>query len=59
MPFTHQWDEAKVVPKGLFAKCAEAGWLAAVVGAPWPSKYLSASVLSLLVDFLFDDTTDS
>jgi hypothetical protein len=40
MPYTNQWDEAKAVPKVLFEKCAEAGWLAAVVGAPWQTKYL-------------------
>lgn len=41
MPYTHQWDESKAVPKELFRKCYEAGWLAAVVGAPWQSKYVT------------------
>jgi alkylation response protein AidB-like acyl-CoA dehydrogenase len=45
-PYVHQWDEAKAVPKDLFAKCAEAGWLPAVVGAPWPTKYPSLVLIS-------------
>jgi alkylation response protein AidB-like acyl-CoA dehydrogenase len=39
MPFTFEWDEAKAVPKELFEKCYKAGWLAAVVGPPWQTKY--------------------
>lgn len=27
------------MPKELFKKCADAGWLAAVVGAPWQTKF--------------------
>jgi alkylation response protein AidB-like acyl-CoA dehydrogenase len=32
MPFTHEWDEAKAMPRELYEKAAKAGILAAVVG---------------------------
>ena len=32
MPFCHEWDEAKEIPKELFTKCAEAGFLGGVCG---------------------------
>jgi len=44
MPFTYQWDEAKAVPKELFEKCHQAGWLGAVVGAPWQTKYAGEKI---------------
>jgi hypothetical protein len=34
-PFAHQWDEAKELPRELWARCYEAGWLAGVIGPPW------------------------
>lgn len=39
MPFCHEWDENKALPKELFRKCAQAGMLAGVIGAPWPAEY--------------------
>jgi hypothetical protein len=36
MPFCHEWDEAKTLPKELFEKAAAAGWLPVCVGA-WPT----------------------
>lgn len=39
MPFCHEWDEAKQIPKELFVKAAKAGILGGVCGSPWPSKY--------------------
>ena len=39
MPFCNQWDEAKKLPVDLLKKCAKAGWLPAVVGAPWPKDF--------------------
>jgi hypothetical protein len=39
MPFCHEWDEAKAIPKELFKKVAKAGILAAVVGHVEP-EYL-------------------
>lgn len=39
MPFCHEWDEQKKMPRELYRKCYEAGWLPGVAGAPWPTKY--------------------
>lgn len=39
MPFCHEWDEAKTLPKSLFTKAAAAGWLPLCVGT-WPTKYV-------------------
>ncbi|KAJ3289504.1 hypothetical protein HDU76_007521, partial [Blyttiomyces sp. JEL0837] len=37
MPFCYEWDEAKMIPKSLFLKAADAGILAAICGgSPWP-----------------------
>ena len=36
MPFCHEWDEAKTLPKALFEKASAAGWLPVCVGA-WPT----------------------
>ncbi|KAI9094554.1 acyl-CoA dehydrogenase/oxidase [Phlyctochytrium arcticum] len=41
MPYCHEWDEAKQIPKELFLKAAQAGILAAVVGAhPYPTEFV-------------------
>lgn len=32
MPFCHEWDEAKAIPKELFIKTAKAGFQGAIVG---------------------------
>jgi alkylation response protein AidB-like acyl-CoA dehydrogenase/predicted heme/steroid binding protein len=32
MPYVHEWDEAKQIPRNLFIKCAEAGILLGIVG---------------------------
>ena len=37
-PFCHEWDEAKQLPKSLFKRAAEIGWLGGCVGAPWPKE---------------------
>jgi len=39
MPYCFEWDEAKKVPKELFAKFAQVGLLPSVCGAPWPKDY--------------------
>lgn len=36
MPFCHEWDEAKTLPKELFEKASAAGWLPVCVGT-WPT----------------------
>ena len=42
MPFCHEWDEAKGIPRSIWRKCAQAGWLPGVVGHPWPTQHLPA-----------------
>lgn len=32
MPYTHEWDEAKALPREIYEKAAKAGILASVVG---------------------------
>jgi len=39
MPYCHEWDEAKSLPKSLFEKASAAGWLPVCVGA-WPTSYV-------------------
>ena len=39
MPNTHDWDEQKQVPKEIFGKCFQAGFLPGCVGPPWPTQY--------------------
>ena len=36
MPYCHEWDEAKTLPKELFEKASAAGWLPVCVGN-WPT----------------------
>ncbi|KAJ3339248.1 hypothetical protein HDU93_008456 [Gonapodya sp. JEL0774] len=38
MPYVHEWDEAKKIPKEVYLKCAQAGLLGACAGAPWPEE---------------------
>lgn len=41
MPYTHEWEEKKRIPKELYKKCFEAGWLAGTAsGARWPTEYV-------------------
>lgn len=44
-PFVHEWDEEKSLPRDVWKKCADAGWLAGVVGPPWPSQYVGDRIL--------------
>lgn len=39
VPFVHRWDENKKIPKEVFKKIADQGWLPMLVGPPWQSKY--------------------
>ncbi|KAJ3157271.1 hypothetical protein HDU89_002683 [Geranomyces variabilis] len=39
MPYCHEWDEAKKIPRELFVKAADFGILGGVCGSPWPTKY--------------------
>jgi alkylation response protein AidB-like acyl-CoA dehydrogenase len=45
MPFCHEWDEAKSLPKDLAKKCFEAGWLPAVAGLPWSTEYAGTNII--------------
>ena len=35
LPFVHEWDESKTIPKEIYIKTYEAGILPGVVGKPW------------------------
>lgn len=41
MPYCHEWDEAKAMPKTLFKKCAQANWLAAVIGTSGVNEHVA------------------
>jgi len=45
MPYCHQWDEAKAVPRDLWEKCYKAGWLPGVIGPPWPTQYAGQYIM--------------
>jgi len=45
MPYAHEWDEAKQLPKALYTKAAEAGLLPAVIGLPYPKGYVDAPII--------------
>jgi alkylation response protein AidB-like acyl-CoA dehydrogenase len=53
-PFTFEWDEAKELPRDLFKKTADAGWLGACCGAPWPTKYAGTKLVGGLKPEEFD-----
>jgi len=38
-PNAHEWEEKKKIPMEVFRKAFTAGFLPAVVGAPWPREY--------------------
>lgn len=40
IPYCHEWDEAKSLPKELYIKASKAGLLPGVVGSPWPTQYV-------------------
>eukprot|EP01114_Cavostelium_apophysatum_P015943 TRINITY_DN444_c0_g3_i2.p1 TRINITY_DN444_c0_g3~~TRINITY_DN444_c0_g3_i2.p1 ORF type:complete len:545 (+),score=115.48 TRINITY_DN444_c0_g3_i2:132-1766(+) len=44
MPFCHEWDEKKSVPRELWTKLADAGMLGAVVGVPWASEFVGDKI---------------
>ena len=53
-PFVHEWDEEKSLPRDVWKKCADAGWLAGVVGPPWPSQYVGERLLGGVAASEFD-----
>ena len=44
MPNCHAWDEAKQIPREVWRKCYEGGWLPGVVGAPWPTELCGSNI---------------
>lgn len=44
MPYCHEWDEAKEIPKSLYQKCYEAGFLGGVCGG-WPREYSGEHII--------------
>lgn len=54
MPFAFEWDEAKELPRELFRKVADAGWLGACVGAPWQEKWAGSKVIGDIDPKAFD-----
>lgn len=44
MPNCHAWDEAKAIPREVWRKCYEGGWLPGVVGAPWPTEWAGSNI---------------
>ena len=44
-PFVHEWDEAKTIPREVWKECADAGWLAGVVGPPWPVEWVGEKII--------------
>ena len=53
-PFVHDWDEAKEIPREVWKKCADAGWLAGVVGPPWPTEFVGERILGGVKPSEFD-----
>jgi len=54
MPNCFAWDEAKAIPKEIWQKCYQAGWLPAVVGPPWPSQYVGNQLMGGIKPEEFD-----
>jgi len=54
MPFCHEWDEARALPMDLFRKCAKAGFLAGVIGPPWPQEFADYPIIGGLKPQEFD-----
>ena len=53
-PHVHDWDEEKSIPRSVWRQCAEAGWLAGVVGPPWPAQYAGERILGGVAPAEFD-----
>jgi len=57
-PFCHEWDEKKAVPRELYRKAYEAGWLPGVVGAPWIEKFYGSNLAGGIKPSEFDPFTE-
>ena len=45
MPYCHEWDEAKQIPKSLYEKAGRFGLLSCIAGTHIPNEYLPVSKL--------------
>eukprot|EP01096_Ripella_sp_DP13-Kostka_P010118 TRINITY_DN393_c0_g1_i1.p1 TRINITY_DN393_c0_g1~~TRINITY_DN393_c0_g1_i1.p1 ORF type:complete len:597 (+),score=292.92 TRINITY_DN393_c0_g1_i1:148-1791(+) len=53
-PFCHEWDEAKAVPRELWAKSAAAGLLPCCIGPPWPTEFVGTKIAGGVTPEEFD-----
>jgi len=53
-PFTFEWDEQKELPRELFNKAAQAGWLGGCCGAPWQTKWAGDKLVGGIKPEQFD-----
>lgn len=44
MPHCHEWDEARQLPRELYTKAFQAGWLPGVCGRPWPVDLAGSAI---------------
>lgn len=52
-PYCFEWDEKRAIPKEIFRKCYEAGWLPGVVGF-WPTEYAGRKIAGGVAPEEFD-----
>ena len=50
MPFCHEWDEAKQLPRMLYTKMASQNLHGAIVGSPFPLAFTSTAPILGVVD---------
>lgn len=55
MPNCHEWDENRALPRELWNKCFEAGWLPGVIGPPWPTEYIGSNISGKVKPEEFDN----
>ena len=53
-PYCAEWDENYETPKSIWKKAFEAGWLAGVIGPPWPSKYVGDHIIGGIQPHQYD-----
>ena len=53
-PFCHEWDEARAVPRELWAKSAAAGLLPGCIGPPWPTEFVGTKIAGGVTPQEFD-----
>eukprot|EP00026_Physarum_polycephalum_P005504 Phypoly_transcript_05539.p1 GENE.Phypoly_transcript_05539~~Phypoly_transcript_05539.p1 ORF type:complete len:541 (+),score=94.44 Phypoly_transcript_05539:246-1868(+) len=43
-PYVDDWEAAKEIPKEMFIKAFNDGWLAGFIGPPWPTQYVGSHI---------------